>query len=269
MLIYVEFNENFKQSTKYIHKVKKILINKKIVQKTKLFFILIIIGFFANFIFINFFEEEPIELRTIENACGEYPINFAKPDISSNPNYVFVNDSAYENRVLWDELSNLVIVNSFIECEHYFTGGWNYFSQEYYLANQESSCLKQDKLKDQDLNNVKVYLKNIGLREFMLNKNSLCIGSIQNKFIDGDVVYFEVLYSRAAYILISQIFPLLLLVFFNLRWFRFVLILIISQILSQFLFHYYFGLNVINSVSLFSLLALMIIKLENENETKI
>ena len=185
-------------------------------------------------------------MRTIENACGEYPINFTKPDISSNPNYVFVNDSAYENRVLWDELSNSVIVNSFIECDHYFTGGWYYFSQEYYLANQEISCTELDKLKDQDLDNGIVYLKNIGLKEIFVDKNGLCIGSIQNTRIDGDVKYYEVLYSRAAYLLISQIIPFLFLIYFlNLRWYKFLSILIISQLFSQIIFNFSSILNII------------------------
>ena len=40
---------------------------------------------------------------------------------------------------LWDIDGNSIFVNSFIECEHYVTGGWNYNpkqNSEYLLQNQ-------------------------------------------------------------------------------------------------------------------------------------
>jgi hypothetical protein len=40
--------------------------------------------------------------------CGQYPENFEKLEIASNPDFIFVNDQ------------------SFTECEHYVTGGWNF-----------------------------------------------------------------------------------------------------------------------------------------------
>ena len=243
---------------------------KKLISIVKLFTFGILFGIFASFIYINFVEETPIQLRKLENACGEFPENYIKPDISNNPNFVFVVDSSYQSKVLWDEFSNVVNVNSFIECEHYFTGGWNYFSKDFYLENQEKSCLKLDKLIDTKLDSGVVYLKNIGLKEFFVDKNSLCIGSIQNLSVDGNTTYFEVQYSRAAYIFISQIVPIIFMVYFlKLNWFRYVIFLILFQIVSQLIFNFYIGLNMFNSVSIFSSLALLIFKLKDKNELKI
>tara|TARA_B100000902_G_scaffold157844_1_gene153945 strand:- start:70 stop:390 length:321 start_codon:yes stop_codon:yes gene_type:complete len=61
----------------------------------------------------------------VKNICGEYPENFEKIDISSSPNYVFINDPNYGPVEVWDSDGNFVFVNSFIECEHYVSGGWD------------------------------------------------------------------------------------------------------------------------------------------------
>lgn len=58
--------------------------------------------------------------------CGEYPENFISQDISSDPNFVFTNDPDFPQTMLWDIEGNWVYVNSFVECEHYYMGGWNY-----------------------------------------------------------------------------------------------------------------------------------------------
>lgn len=60
----------------------------------------------------------------IVRICGEFPNGFLKPDIQSNPNYVFLPDPDYVTRKVWDIEGNYVFVNSFIECEHYVSGGW-------------------------------------------------------------------------------------------------------------------------------------------------
>ncbi|MBG02375.1 MAG: hypothetical protein CL470_08915 [Acidimicrobiaceae bacterium] len=65
-------------------------------------------------------ENEVIEI------CGTYPEGFQKIEISSNPNYIFINDPNFTPVKVWDIDQNSVLVNSFIECEHYVTGGWNY-----------------------------------------------------------------------------------------------------------------------------------------------
>ena len=63
--------------------------------------------------------------KKVKNICGDYPSDFEKIDISSNPNFVFVNDPNYGPVKVWDAEENFVFVNSFIECEHYVTGGWD------------------------------------------------------------------------------------------------------------------------------------------------
>ena len=65
-------------------------------------------------------------MNTIENICGPTPINFEKIDIASNPDYIFENDPNYNTRQLFDKDGSTVFVNSFIECEHYVQGGWDY-----------------------------------------------------------------------------------------------------------------------------------------------
>ena len=65
-------------------------------------------------------EELVIEL------CGDYPEGFIKPDIESNPNYVFDLDPNFTPVRLFDLDENTVFVNSFTECQHYVLGGWGY-----------------------------------------------------------------------------------------------------------------------------------------------
>lgn len=65
-------------------------------------------------------------MSPIEQLCGEYPSNFVKEDISSNSNFVFTPDKDYEPRNLFDSEGNSVSVNSFVECEHYVSGGWDF-----------------------------------------------------------------------------------------------------------------------------------------------
>ena len=62
----------------------------------------------------------------IVNICGLQPEGFVKIDISSDPNYVFKNDLNYAARQLFDGEGNTVFVNSYMECQHYVLGGWNY-----------------------------------------------------------------------------------------------------------------------------------------------
>ena len=65
-------------------------------------------------------------MSKIIELCGEIPEGFEKVDISSNPDFVFKNDPAYSARELFDEEGNKVFVNSFIECDHYVSGGWGF-----------------------------------------------------------------------------------------------------------------------------------------------
>ena len=75
-------------------------------------------------------------MSKVVELCGEIPQNFEKIDFSSNPNFVFDNDPTYQVRQLFDIEGNTVFVNSFIECENYVSGGWDYSpitNKEYFL----------------------------------------------------------------------------------------------------------------------------------------
>jgi len=65
-------------------------------------------------------------MSLLSDICGETPENFVKENILSNPDFVFINDPSYPARTLYDVEGNKVTVNSFIECENYFSGGWSY-----------------------------------------------------------------------------------------------------------------------------------------------
>ena len=65
-------------------------------------------------------------MSKVVELCGEIPQNFEKIDFSSNPDFVFENDVSYPARQLFDEEGNTVFVNSFIECDHYVSGGWGF-----------------------------------------------------------------------------------------------------------------------------------------------
>lgn len=58
--------------------------------------------------------------------CGEYPEVYKEINITNSPDFVFENDPDYSPISLFDSEGNTVIVNSFVECEHYVGGGWNY-----------------------------------------------------------------------------------------------------------------------------------------------
>ena len=62
----------------------------------------------------------------ITKFCGDAPIDFQPVDIQSNPNFVFNNDHSFNSIQLFDVEGNSVFVNSFLECQHYVSGGWDY-----------------------------------------------------------------------------------------------------------------------------------------------
>tara|TARA_B110000444_G_C18633711_1_gene498088 strand:- start:437 stop:745 length:309 start_codon:yes stop_codon:yes gene_type:complete len=65
-------------------------------------------------------------MKAIANICGVQPEGFEKIDISSDPNFVFKNDNNYAATQLFDGEGNTVFVNSYLECQHYVMGGWDY-----------------------------------------------------------------------------------------------------------------------------------------------
>lgn len=62
--------------------------------------------------------------KKIENICGLNNTNDKLIDVGNNPNFVFNPDPLYENIILYDAEGNKIIVNSWIECAHYVSGGW-------------------------------------------------------------------------------------------------------------------------------------------------
>ena len=65
-------------------------------------------------------------MSKVVELCGDTPQDFEKVDFSSNPDFVFENDINFSSKQLFDSEGNTVFVNSFIECEHYVSGGWDY-----------------------------------------------------------------------------------------------------------------------------------------------
>src|SRR6056300_1599060 len=65
-------------------------------------------------------------MSVLINICGNQPEGFVKIDISSDPNFVFENDLNYAAKQLFDGEGNTVFVNSYLECQHYVLGGWDY-----------------------------------------------------------------------------------------------------------------------------------------------
>jgi ABC-type antimicrobial peptide transport system permease subunit len=65
-------------------------------------------------------------MKAIANICGVQPEGFEKTDISSDPNFVFKSDANYAATQLFDIEGNTVFVNSYLECQHYVMGGWDY-----------------------------------------------------------------------------------------------------------------------------------------------
>ena len=72
-----------------------------------------------------FYYHVKVENSTVINLCGQYPDDFVKPDILSDPNFVFENDPNFQAIQLYDGDLNTIYVNSFIECQHYVIGGWD------------------------------------------------------------------------------------------------------------------------------------------------
>lgn len=73
---------------------------------------------------------QQLSKNEIIDICGIYPQDFEKIDIQSDANFTFENDPNYSAVQLFDVDGNSVFVNSFVECEHYVSGGWNYIPNQ-------------------------------------------------------------------------------------------------------------------------------------------
>ena len=69
--------------------------------------------------------------ESVLSICGDYPSDFVKIDIGSDPNFVFVNDPKFEITNVYDLDGNVASVNSFLECEHYVSPR---FVEQYYAV---------------------------------------------------------------------------------------------------------------------------------------
>tara|TARA_B110000003_G_C16538837_1_gene491850 strand:+ start:389 stop:724 length:336 start_codon:yes stop_codon:yes gene_type:complete len=67
-----------------------------------------------------------LDSNNVEGFCGEIPEDFQQIEIGNDPNFVFTNDINFDPVQLFDIENNSVFVNSFLECQHYVNGGWNY-----------------------------------------------------------------------------------------------------------------------------------------------
>lgn len=62
--------------------------------------------------------------QNIESICGVSDIIPDFEAIGNNPDYVFLPDPNFTQKVLYDIESNVVNVNSWLECANYVNGGW-------------------------------------------------------------------------------------------------------------------------------------------------
>ena len=67
-----------------------------------------------------------MEINKIEEICGKTPINFEIVDPVSE-NFIFQNDPSFSPINLYDFMGNGATVNSYAECAHYVSGGWEPF----------------------------------------------------------------------------------------------------------------------------------------------
>ena len=66
-------------------------------------------------------------MSEIEEICGNYPEGFEKLDITSDPNYVFVNDPNYSAKQLFDAEGNKVFVRVHATADNMDTIFGHYF----------------------------------------------------------------------------------------------------------------------------------------------
>lgn len=238
-------------------------------MKKIIFLLFIAIGL----IVYNFFISTNDELITasVEDICGEYPINYVSPEIGNNPNYIFVSDPNFQIKKIQDEVGNIVYVNSFIECEHYVLGGWNFIDNVNFTASNRNYDLTQCKysqnLKPYLGKNDKVYIQDISLKQFLNSNSFLCLGKIKSLKIDNNQTNYTVYFSRLSYVLFAQILPLgFLLIKYKIRLNILIIFLVFYQILIQLIFNYRFGLNLLNTVSVFTTLLVIFLLIESQNE---
>lgn len=237
----------------------------------KFLFILFFSSAFFGIYNLFFIQESKFIEKSTVDICGDFPINFVKPEIGNNSNYVFDNDSSYEAKRLLDIEGNIIFVNSFIECEHYVSGGWNFVPNPEFIENSNSidtnKCEATQSLRGLITDNDKVYIKDINFKSFLYNNSFKCIGKISNLTMDNNSTVFEIFYSHQSYLFFSQLVPLALLLIAKLiKKNVLISMFIFYQIFVQYVFNYNFGLNVINSISFFNTLIFVLFINEVKSE---
>lgn len=222
-------------------------------------FSLILVLILIIFIKVNFANKVP----NYEILCGNYDIDFSVANISDNPNYVFTPDSTYEPVGLYDIEGNYVIVNSFIECKYYFETGWNF---------------KPNTLFQNQINNLKNCRSYLNFRDFSnisknvyINDNSpldvlsiICSGKTE-KINNQSEIFIQ--YNKFLYFLLGQLGLFLFVLLKNsINFKKIVYLLFAYAFFVQILFNYNFGLNLFNSVSIYSTLFVTFWIFEKQNE---
>ena len=64
-----------------------------------------------------------MEISKIEENCGPKPNDFTPSNLVGD-NYIFENDPDFNKTNLSDFFGRKVTVNSYEECAHYVSGGW-------------------------------------------------------------------------------------------------------------------------------------------------
>lgn len=206
----------------------------------------------------------------IEQLCGDLPTNFVEIEIPNN--YIFENDPEFPTVQLWDIEGNTVYVNSYLECSHYFLGGWKFFPKATSRPKENIlECSNLIPLKIIDSQNSRTYFKDIEINILFKNNNFKCIGKIKSINTEGSLTIYEVFYSRTVYIFLSQILILFSIIFIKFKKVNknyLIFFLLIFQILIQLYFNFNTLINVFNNISIYSML-LIVLYLNNRNKNEV
>tara|TARA_B110000003_G_C16572202_1_gene504767 strand:- start:837 stop:1151 length:315 start_codon:yes stop_codon:yes gene_type:complete len=66
-----------------------------------------------------------IDISKLEEVCGSKPSNMEFILVGNDPNFVYQIDPSYQVKILYDAESNIINVNSWLECGNYVAGGWS------------------------------------------------------------------------------------------------------------------------------------------------
>lgn len=80
-------------------------------------------------------------MDNLEIICGSKPSDYIQEIIGNDPNYIFEADPDFSPIQIYNKEGRAITVNSYIECEHYFSGGWTFSSNSGYELSLQSSLL--------------------------------------------------------------------------------------------------------------------------------